>query len=192
MPVIVSLSPIAWKLYQGRDRQQGVAMTALGYVTGDGRGETDRLLAEVARGLQAEGWPLAGVVQHNTERAGQTRCDMDLQVLGRAERVRISQSLGGAAQGCRLDANGLETAVGLVEASLPEARLLIVNKFGKAEIEGRGFRLLIGEALGRGLPVLVGVKRDNLTGFAAFAEGMAEALPADAEALTAWCVARMA
>jgi len=163
-------------------------MTALGYITGDGRGETDRLLAEVARRLQAAGWPLAGVVQHNTERAGQARCDMDLQVLGRAERVRISQALGSAAQGCRLDADGLETAVGLVEASLPGARML--NKFGKAEIEGRGFRQLIGEALGRGLPVLVGVKRDNLTGFAAFAEGLAEALPAEADALTDWCQAQ--
>lgn len=165
-------------------------MTVLGYVTGEGRGESDRLLAVVAERLQAEGWPLAGVVQHNTARAGQRRCDMDLQVLGRGERVRISQGLGEAAQGCRLDPDGLETAVGLVEASLPGARMLIVNKFGKAEIEGRGFRLLIGEALGRGLPVLVGVKRDNLTGFAAFAEGLAEALPSDVEALLDWCRAQ--
>lgn len=163
-------------------------MTALAYVMGEGRGTTDRLLADIAARLEARGWPLAGVVQHNTEAAGQVKCDMDLQVLGRPDRVRISQRLGAAALGCRLDPEGLETAVAMVERALSaETRLLIVNKFGKTEVEGRGVRSLIGEALAQGVPVLVGLKPENLPGFMAFAEGFAHPLPAEPGAIIDWC-----
>ncbi|GAB4259595.1 MAG: DUF2478 domain-containing protein [Pararhodobacter sp.] len=162
-------------------------MTALAYVMAEGRGAGDRLLSAVAARLAARGVPLAGVVQHNIDRPGQARCDMDLRVLGSDQRVRISQRLGDAARGCRLDPDGLETAVGLVEASLPGAKLLLVNKFGKAEIEGRGFRAVIGRALEQGVPVLLALKPDNRDGFEAFAQGLAQPLPADEGEILAWC-----
>ena len=159
----------------------------LGYVIGAQRGGVDRLLAGVAAQLSAEGWHLAGVVQVNAERPGR-RCDMDLAVLGGGA-VRISQCLGPLARGCRLDPSGLETAVGQVEAALDAGppQLLIVNKFGKAEIGGRGFRPLIARALGEGVPVLTGVGPGNLDGFLAFADGMAEALPDSPAAVLDWC-----
>lgn len=165
-------------------------MSGLAYVMGGGRGEGDRLLAEVAVRLAARGWPLAGVVQINTDRGGDALCDMDLSVLGRAERVRISQRLGPGSSGCRLDPDGLETAVGLVAATLVQGpRLMIVNKFGKAEVEGRGFRPLIGEALAAGIPVLTGVKAVNLDGFRAFAGGFETPLAAEIDAILRWCEA---
>jgi nucleoside-triphosphatase THEP1 len=184
---MAALSPDAGPEYQGRNRQQGADMTALAYVMAEGRGAGDRLLAGVAARLQAEGVRLAGVVQTNTDLPGLTRCDMDLQVLGRPETVRISQRLGAAAKGCRLDPDGLETAVGLVETALEGAQLLLINKFGKAEIEGRGFRALIGQALALEVPVLLGLKPENRAGFEAFAEGMAEGLPAEENAVLHWC-----
>lgn len=163
-------------------------MFPLATVTGTERGETDRLLAEVERRLAAEGWALAGVVQVNTGCPGRARCDMDLRVLGRPEVVRISQNLGAESRGCRLDPEGLATAVGLVEGVLAAGpRLLILNKFGKAEIEGRGFRALIAQALAQGVPVLIGLKAENRAGFDAFAEGLAGSLPADLEAVLDWC-----
>lgn len=168
-------------------------MSALAYVIGDARGESDSLLAALAARLEAEGWPLAGVVQTNTPRDCQRHCDMDLRVLGRAETVRISQSLGSGSSGCRLDPEGLATAVALVEARLAaRPRLLILNKFGKAELEGRGFRALIGAALEQGIPVLLGLNRLNQPGFEAFAEGLAEPLAADPDALVDWCRTRAA
>ncbi|MFN4098839.1 MAG: DUF2478 domain-containing protein [Pararhodobacter sp.] len=168
-------------------------MSALATITGTGRGDTDRLLAEIAHKLIAEGWPLAGVVQVNTDCPGRSACDMDLRVLGRPEVVRISQRLGEGSQGCRLDPEGLATAVGLVEAVLDTGpRLLILNKFGKAEIEGRGFRHVIAQALGQGVPVLLGLKALNRPGFEEFAEGMAESLPADLAAALGWCRAQAA
>jgi len=159
----------------------------LGYVVSARRGGVDLLLAEVAARLGAEGWRLAGVVQINAERPGR-RCDMELAVLG-GDRVRISQCLGPLARGCRLDPAGLEEAVGRVEAVLEHGapQLLIVNKFGKAEIGGRGFRPVIARALGAGMPVLLGVNRANLEGFEAFAEGYGTPLPDAVEPILDWC-----
>lgn len=164
----------------------------LGYVISDGRGTVDPLMAEVARRLMAQGWPLAGVIQVNTETGPETKCDMDLQVLTGAEAVRISQRLGRLARGCRLDPQGLERAVGLVERALDAGpRLLLINKFGKAELEGRGFRPLIGRALGEGVPVLTAVNRTNLPGFHAFTEGIGTALPPEPEAIVEWSGAQV-
>lgn len=102
-------------------------------------------------------------------------------------RLRISQDLGRSARGCRLDPAALATAVGLVSAKLSKgADILIVNKFGKHEAEGRGFRGVIAEALSLGIPVLVGVNALNLPAFETFAEGMASGLPPAASALEAW------
>lgn len=163
----------------------------LGYVIGARRGAVDALMAEVAQALQAEGLPLAGVIQLNTETGPASRCDMDLVVLSGGARVRISQSLGPMARGCRLDPQGLEAAVGMVEAALDAApALLMVNKFGKAELEGRGFRPVIGRALAEGMPVLTAVNAANLDGFTRFAEGLGTPLPPDAPQVLAWCRAQ--
>ncbi len=162
-------------------------MTALAYVTKDGRGASDRLLAEVAARLDARGWPLAGVVQLNVDVRDSDLCDMHLRILRSDRQVCISQSLGVGSTGCRLNPQGLAEAVGLVEPLLADARLLIVNKFGKAESEGDGFRDLIGQALGQGIPVLTAVNALNRAAFDAFAGGMAEALPGDLDAILDWC-----
>ena len=53
----------------------------LSHVSVTGRGETDRLLAEVVALLEGSGLRLAGTVQTNLARAGRDRCDMDLRVL---------------------------------------------------------------------------------------------------------------
>ena len=165
----------------------------LGYVTGTGRGEVDSLLRDVADRLQAEGWPLAGAVQYNVETGPESKCHMDLQVLSGTERVRISQDLGALPRGCRLDPQGLERVVGLVSAGLQRgAALLLVNKFGKQELEGRGFRPVIGEALSSGVPVLVAINHGNLDAFLGFAGDLGEALTQDADAIADWCRARMA
>jgi hypothetical protein len=82
---------------------------------------------------------------------------MDVRVLPNGPILRISQNLGSVSKGCRLDPAALEAAVGLVEARLdPNVDLLIINKFGKHEADGRGFRTVIAAALDLEIPVLVG------------------------------------
>ncbi len=69
---------------------------------------------------------------------------------------------------------------------------LILNKFGKHEAEGRGFRDLIAEALSRGIPVVAGVNRLNEAAFLDYAGAMAETLPADPERIADWVQATQA
>lgn len=161
----------------------------LGYVIPPAGTGADGLLADLARDLRARGWPLSGAVQHNPEGARDGRCHMDLHVLSSTEVIRISQDLGALSRGCRLDPDGLERAVGMAEAALAapaRPRLVIVNKYGKQEIDGRGFRPLIGRALADGIPVLTAVGPASLAAFLDFAGGLAEAVAADPAALRVW------
>ncbi len=159
----------------------------LAYVTTTDRGATDRLLSQVAERLLAKGAKLAGVVQTNTDCVDSAKCDMDLRVLPDGETIRISQSLGEHARGCRLDPAALEQAVGYVSASLEDApQLLIINKFGKHEADGRGFRPVIGDALALDIPVLVGVNGLNHEKFEAFTDNAAQALEPELDAIVDW------
>ena len=159
----------------------------IGYVMSEGRGDVDLVLERFAGALMARGVAVAGVVQTNTDCGEDRPCDMDVKVLPEGPVLRISQDLGPGSRGCRLDAAALEQAVGLVAARLSgETRLLIVNKFGKQESEGGGFRALIGSALAEGIPVLVGLNGLNRAAFAAYAGDMAEPVAPYAEALMAW------
>ncbi len=153
----------------------------------DGRGETDILLASFARTLTKRGLRLCGTVQFNTETRSDRKCDMDVRVLPDGPIIRISQSLGTGARGCRLDPAALERALGLVGERLGAgADLLIVNKFGKHESEGRGFRPLIADAMERDIPVLVGLNALNRPSFDAFSGGLARKVDATLPALENW------
>jgi hypothetical protein len=159
----------------------------LAYTMAPGRSDTDLILAGLAADLMARGLRLCGTVQINTGRADAGPCDMDVWVLSDGPVLRISQDLGPSARGCRLDPQALETAVGLVSARLDAgADLLVINKFGKHEAEGRGFRNVIAEAIGREVPVLVGLNGLNRDAFDQFAGGLATRLPAERDALAGW------
>ncbi|MFN4056560.1 MAG: DUF2478 domain-containing protein [Roseinatronobacter sp.] len=161
----------------------------LAYFIAEGRGAADRLLVDLARDLHARGLNLAGVIQINREKSADRHCNMDLVVLGHDHQVRISQDLGPLARGCRLDPQGLETAVGLVMADLGrKPDLLLVNKFGKSESEGRGFRPCIAEALVNDIPVLTAVTQGNRAAFLDFAGDIAQVLPANLPDLRDWAL----
>jgi hypothetical protein len=152
-----------------------------------GRGDTDLILQGLAHELSARGLRCLGTVQINTEPDCVGPCDMDVLVLPDGPILRISQDLGPSARGCRLDPAALEQAVAQVGARLRDgADILIVNKFGKHEAEGRGFREVIAEALSMDLPVIVGLNAMNRPAFESFASGLAVELPAELEALLKW------
>lgn len=166
----------------------------LGYVVKTGQGAGDALLAAVVAELTARGVALSGVVQSNYVFDPDRHCHMDLTVLGNGPVVRISQDRGRHARGCRLDPEGLALAVGHVEATLDSggAALLVVNKFGKAELDGEGFRETIGKALLAGIPVLTTVAPGHLPAFLDYAGDLGFALTSDADAIIAWCLEQAA
>ncbi|MBB1491535.1 MULTISPECIES: DUF2478 domain-containing protein [unclassified Paracoccus (in: a-proteobacteria)] len=157
----------------------------LGYVIHDEDDGNARMAALACR-LAAQGLRLAGAVQANLDRGGDCACDMELTVLGTdAPPIRISQSLGAGAQGCRLDTDALERAAALAARGLEGADLALVNKFGKQEAAGRGFRDFIADALANGTPVLVAVAPELVPAFIDFAGDYARPLTwAGAEG---WC-----
>lgn len=159
----------------------------LGYIAATGAGAADRILATLADRLERRGLGLAGTVQTNTEPAANGRCDMDVRVLGGGPVIRISQSLGAGSRGCRLDPAALEQAVGEVASRLDgRVDLVLINKFGKHESEGRGFRSVIAEALDRGLTIVVAVNGLNLASFLDFTGGLAEELQPNVDTIEEW------
>lgn len=145
----------------------------LGYVMMDGAGALDSRLASVAQELLESGKRVSGVVQINTDRPKSHHCDMDVKVLPDGPVIGITQSLGKEARGCRLNPDALEQAVDLVSQDIETgADILLINKFGKHEAEGRGFRETIGSALARDIPVIVGLNNLNKSAFEEFAAGL--------------------
>jgi len=162
------------------------AIPPLAAVLNRGPGVVDDLLAAMARRLGGLGLRLAGVVQSNPGRSDRCACDMVLEDLASGRVRRISQDLGAESRACRLDAGALEEMAGLVEAGLtPGLDLLIINRFGKREAEGAGFRTAIVRALDLGIPVLVGLSPDNRPGWDRFSGGMGRVLEGEG-ALDDW------
>ena len=150
-------------------------------------GAADRILADLADELAAEGLRVIGAAQVNTDTGADCACEMDLHLLGDTGPViRISQSLGSGSAGCRLDTGALQVAAGQVAARLAQgADLCILPKFGRQEAIGLGFRGVIGDALQAGIPVLIHVPAQQRQDFEAFAGGYAEWL--EPQSLAGWC-----
>lgn len=147
----------------------------LAYVMEKGQGSLDRTLAEFANTLKQKGKSVAGVVQTNISNTRTHPCDMDLQVLPKGPIVSICQNLGTGSKGCRLDTDVLARAACSLEPQINrDLDLLIINKFGKLEAQGRGFTNIICLALDLNIPVLVGVNEMNFENFKAFSDGLAQ------------------
>lgn len=163
-------------------------------ITAEGRGATDDLLAKVADRLKQDGVRLAGALRPVLRDTGSGHCKSDLWLLPEGPLMPITQDLGSGSSACRMDAGAFEAAVGLAGSRIRagEADLVILNKFGLSEAEGRGFRGLIADTLGRGIPVLTGVSDTHRAAFERFAGGMSTRLPAERDAILAWCRAALA
>jgi nucleoside-triphosphatase THEP1 len=152
-------------------------ITALIY--GDG-GAMDALMARIAGALAAEGLLLAGFIQRNQPRANRRRCDMVLEDLATGEAIAISEDRGPHARGCHLDTGELLRGMELGRAALAgRPDLLIINKFGKTEGEGGGFRPLMAEAMLQEVPMLLAVPWRNIDGWRVFAGGLACEIPVE-------------
>lgn len=166
------------------NRTPGVLLAAIQH-TGERR--IDGLIASVAGQLRRQGLRVGGVVQSNVEQAGESRCDMRLEELTTGRVVSISQRLGPQSRGCRMNDVALEQIVALVEASLEDGLdILILNKFGRQEAEGKGLRTAVAHAVAAGIPVLVGLNSAYAAEWREFCEGEGQLLEADPAAVARW------
>ena len=148
----------------------------------------DALIAQCAAHLVASGYRLGGVVQSNAHQRGRRRCDMYVKDLLGGDEIKISLDRGNEARGCHLDPDAFARIDAWIErAVLERVDLLIINKFGKEEVHGRGLRPVIAEALIAEIPLMIGVSTRNLCDFLTFFGDSATRLRPDVEVITAWC-----
>jgi Protein of unknown function (DUF2478) len=133
------------------------------------------------------GLRIAGVLQHPVCRDAAGHCDVALEELTTGLRTDLFEDRGPGAGGCRLDVAALAEVNGQVARSLDhDPELLILNKFGKVEAEGRGLLDLVAMAIGRGIPVLIGVPIRNLQAWRNFAGDMSIEFSSDSPQVTDW------
>ncbi len=156
-------------------------LAALVYTEGE---NPDDLLHEFASDLNANGRRAVGIVQ-----LGRHRIDADLSamLMPAGEQLRLHQDPDRYSAGCRLDVGQLTSAGERIARTLDEgADILIVNRFGRQEREGKGLAHLIGRALCDDIPVVVAVPSHHFDDWIKFAGGMTVKLHCDHESLDAW------
>ena len=100
----------------------------------------DEVLAETAGKLRRDGVNIAGAIQWNEPAPNRRRCRMMLEDLASGRRILASEDRGPHARGCHLNASALEEAAVLATSSIERGvDLVIINRFGKQEAEGRGY-----------------------------------------------------
>lgn len=140
-----------------------------------------RALRRLAARLASAGARCAGFIQRDEPAAdGRSRCDMVIECLSTGERLKISEDRGPLARGCRLDVGVLAEALVSARTEIQkQPDVLVVNKFGKSEAEGGGFRPLIADAIELGIPVLIAVPWRNIESWRHFAGELATEVAAD-------------
>ena len=147
----------------------------------------DQLLAGVAHQARQAGLRVAGFLQHR-ETSGEDCCrDIEIEHIDTGVTQIISQSLGSGSKGCRLDPAALADVAGSLMAELDDgADMLILNRFGKGETEGHGFRSVIETAYARQIPVLTVVRETYIEGWNDFAGDYGVVLAPDSKAVLEW------
>ncbi len=147
----------------------------------------DNILAEVAVKLKARGVAVCGLVQVPGDPLGDCDCrQMRLRDLATGVAHAITEDRGALATGCHLDRRALAKLAHNLEVSLgPDTGVMILNRFGQAETEGRGFRGAIEAAMALGIPVIIAVRDEFEQEWATFEGGFATNVKADADAIIA-------
>ncbi len=159
------------------------AQSDLAALVYDSDQDPDAVLRGFAVDLNARGFRAVGMVQ-----AGQCAdSSLSAVLVNSGETLLLAQDFDPAAQGCRLDLARLENAgTRIADALDGGADLLIVNRFGKRERDGKGLAYLIERALDADMPVVIAVSAKSFADWIKFAGGMSVKLACNRGALDAW------
>jgi hypothetical protein len=147
--------------------------------------DPDAILRDFAAELKAGGYRAVGLVQlghHCVDAPG-----LSAVLVHSGEELQLFQDLGACATGCRLDVGQLLDAGGRVAGAIDEgADLVIVNRFGRQERDGKGLSYLVERALSADIPVVIAVPSHRFADWIKFADGMSVRLRCDRASLSAW------
>lgn len=156
-------------------------LAALVYEQGQ---DPDRILWDFAADLNAGGYLAVGLVQLGR---GCLETSWSAKLVHTGEELPLLQDLGACAGGCRLDVDRLLEAGQRIACAIDQgADIVIVNRFGRQECEGKGLSHLVARALEADIPVVIAVPSHRFAGWIKFAEGMSVKLRCDRRALDAW------
>ncbi|NKB52235.1 MAG: DUF2478 domain-containing protein [Rhizobiaceae bacterium] len=112
---------------------------------------------------------------------------MFLEGLASGDSFTITQRLGPGATGCRLDPNGLVEAVSHLALQIDQhVDMIFLNRFGKGEEDGQGFRPVIEQAFVLNIPTLIVVRETYLQAWRQFCGDEYTALSADKDDIIKW------
>jgi nucleoside-triphosphatase THEP1 len=149
--------------------------------------DADGLLADFAMARLEAGDRLGGIVQRNIKDGSGRRIDMQAIDLMTGQAIGISQTLGGGAGSCKLDASGLaDSAQAVARAIADGVTLVIINKFSKQEATGHGLRSEFAETIVAGRPLLTAVPEKCLDAWRDFIGDQGVELPCTRDAVDAW------
>lgn len=147
--------------------------------------DPDEVLRAFASDLKARGYRVAGLVQTGHHCTDAPR--LSAMLVHSGEELQLFQDLGTCATGCRLDVGRLLDAATRVASAIDRgADLVIVNRFGRQEREGKGLSFLVERALSADIPVVIAVPGHRFADWVRFADGMSVKLRCDRETLDAW------
>lgn len=116
------------------------------------------LLLDFTEDLRHSGVRTAGLVQLDNWPGQSGDSEIRTVVLSSGEVVLLAHDRNLGATGCGLDCGQLASIAKLIEAAIHEgADLVVINRFGKLEAEGKGLIELIRQAAEVDLPVLIAV-----------------------------------
>jgi hypothetical protein len=148
--------------------------------------DPDRLISSFAADLRRAGCRPVGVVQLGRS------CQSDdprfgVTLLPDGEVLGLALDDASVSSGCRLDRDRLAGLSRRLAAAIDDgADLVIINRFGRSEAEGKGLIHLIPQALGADIPVLIAVPEQRFAAWIKFSEGMNVRLACRRDALDRW------
>lgn len=154
----------------------------------DGSADVDELLAAAVDRHRKLGRQVRGLLMTFPE--GRAGCVQPMVMVDVAtgQTYTVSQDLGSGATGCRADLQGFARASRVLHMALDDAELVVCNRFGNLEADGKGFAAELLALLAAGIPLLTAVASRHRERWLEFSGGAA-LLPAEPQAIEAWLAA---
>jgi hypothetical protein len=145
--------------------------------------DPDAVLREFAANLNARGVRAVGMVQ-----AGACAdSSLSAVLVHSGETLLLARDFDPEAKGCSLDIGRLQSAGARVADAIDAgADLVIINRFGKREQNGKGLGHLINKSLNADIPVVIAVSSLRFEDWIKFVGGMTVKLSCSRDALDAW------
>ena len=150
--------------------------------------DVDQIISEIVDELKHREFQIAGYLQRGIINSPGSRTDFYLESVAGGDKATISQSLGSGSTGCRLDSAALAEFSKKLSSEIEDhIDMIVLNRFGKGESEGQGFRIAIEKAVAMDIPVLTAVRDEYIESWREFCGEFGVEVSPTKEAISEWC-----